>query len=126
MNEKGKGKGTARPPSFMRETGTGVTVELYIQPRASRNEMAGLHQGSLKLRLTAPPVEGEANRECIRFLADLLEVPRSQLRLMQGHKARRKTVLIEGLTAHEVHALLSRKGLLPVDHGQSSEVSESF
>jgi hypothetical protein len=84
----------------------GVIVEIYVQPRASRNEIAGMHQGRLKVRLTAPPVEGEANKECVRFLARLLDVPRSSVSILQGLKSRSKTLLIRGVTPLEVQERL--------------------
>jgi uncharacterized protein len=72
----------------------GVVLRVLVQPRASRSELAGIQQGALKLRLTAPPVEGAANEECLRLVAKLLAVPCSRLRLLKGHKSRRKTILI--------------------------------
>jgi hypothetical protein len=88
--------------SAVRAADEGAVVEVYVQPRASRSELAGLHEGRLKLRLTAPPVEGEANRECIRFVARLLSVPKSSVVILQGHKSRAKSLLIRGMTAAEV------------------------
>ena len=94
--------GRKSPTSMAPETLTGclqtcaegVVLWVLVQPRASRNELAGIQQGALKVRLTAPPVEGAANEECLRFLAKLLELPRSRLRLIKGHKSRRKAILI--------------------------------
>jgi hypothetical protein len=65
-----------------------------------------MHQGRLKVRLTAPPVEGEANKECVRFLARLLDVPRSSVSILQGLKSRSKTLLIRGVTPLEVQERL--------------------
>jgi uncharacterized protein len=72
----------------------GVVLRVLVQPRASRSELAGIQEGALKLRLTAPPVEGAANEECLRLVAKLLEVPPSRLRLIKGYKSRRKAILI--------------------------------
>ena len=80
----------------------GAIVEIYVQPRASRNEIAGMHEGRYKVRLTAPPVEGEANKECIRFLAKRLNVPRSSVSILQGLKSRSKTLLIRGVAPEDV------------------------
>jgi len=79
-----------------------TTLELWVQPRASRDEVAGLQDGALKLRLTAPPVDGEANDALVRFLAKKLGVPRSNLVIVRGQTGRRKAVRITGLTAEEV------------------------
>lgn len=86
----------------------GVIVQLQVQPRASRNELAGVREGSLKVRLTAPPVEGEANKECIKFLAKLFNIPKSSVEIIQGHKSRRKSVLIKGPTLEQVEEALRR------------------
>lgn len=88
--------------SAVRAADEGAVVDVYVQPRASRNELAGMHEGRLKLRLTAPPVEGEANRECIRFIARLLNIASSSVVMLQGHKSRGKTLLIRGMTPAEV------------------------
>jgi uncharacterized protein (TIGR00251 family) len=76
----------------------GVRLALHVQPRASRTELAGMHGGALKLRLAAPPVDGAANLELLRFLAELLGVPRSRLVLRSGAAARRKQVLVQGIS----------------------------
>jgi uncharacterized protein (TIGR00251 family) len=88
----------------------GVRLTLHIQPRASRTGLAGLHGGALKIRIAAPPVDGAANLELLRFLAKLLGVGRSSLELAAGASARRKTVLVHGLT---VQAVERKLGLLP-------------
>jgi hypothetical protein len=77
-----------------RETGDGIIVNVFVQPRASRNEVAGCHGEALKLRLTAPPVEGAANKMCIAFLAEILGVSRSTLEIVAGHSSRSKQVLV--------------------------------
>lgn len=96
---------------FIHETAQGAALEVTVQPRASKTELAGVHQGVLKLRLTAPPVEGEANRECLKFLAKLLDLPKSRLELIQGHKSRRKTILIRDITAKQLQGILEGVGI---------------
>ncbi len=66
----------------------------------------------LKVRLTAPPVEGEANTECLKFLAKVFEVPKSQLELVQGHKSRRKTILFRGVGLDRVQRVLKQLGII--------------
>lgn len=95
----------------LRSTGEGVLLEVHVQPRASRNELAGLHEGVLKVRLTAPPVEGEANRECMKLIGKVLGVPRSDIDIVRGGKSRRKTVSIRGLSVEIVNGLLREKGI---------------
>lgn len=79
-------------------TADGVRIALHVQPRSARTELAGLHGGALKIRLTAPPVEGAANLELLRFLATLLDVSRSDLELISGSGSRRKVILVRGVT----------------------------
>ena len=97
---------------FLRSHGEGAILEVYIQPRASKNEFAGLHQNCLKIRLTAPPVEGEANKECVKFLSKALGVPKSAVEILQGHKSRQKTILVRGLTPRALQETLQRKSIV--------------
>ncbi len=78
---------------------------LYVQPRASKNELAGLHDGALKLRLTTPPVDGKANKAVLSFLAKLLNIPKSSLTIESGLKNRRKQIRIQGLDEQTVRTL---------------------
>ncbi len=75
---------------------------VYVQPRARRTEVAGRHGDAIKVRLKSPPVDGAANAELIRFLADRIGVPRSAVRIVSGQKERRKVVEVEGKNAKEV------------------------
>lgn len=90
----------------LQETPRGVRFTVRVQPRASRNEVAGLQEGTLRLRLAAPPVEGEANAACCAFLADRLGLPRAAVRLVRGHRARTKQVEVLGLSAAQVRERL--------------------
>ncbi|APG24289.1 MAG: DUF167 domain-containing protein [Syntrophotalea acetylenica] len=85
----------------------GVLLDIHVQPRASRNELAGLQGDCLKLRLTSPPVEGAANKACREFIAKLLGVAKSRVTLVSGDKSRHKRLLIEGMTVEEVRSVLS-------------------
>jgi len=59
---------------FVTLTEKGLLLDVLVQPRASRNEIVGIHDGCLKIRLAAPPVEGAANKACVEFLAEVLGV----------------------------------------------------
>lgn len=96
---------------YLRSSAEGCLLDVYVQPKASRSEVVGVHQGSLKIRLTAPPVEGEANKECVKFLAKLLGIPKSDIRIVQGHKSRQKMLLIHGLAPEAIQGLLKTKGI---------------
>lgn len=65
---------------------------MWIQPGAARSSLAGVHDGCLKLRIAAPPIDGRANDEVCAFLARRLDVPRSIIRIEQGESSRRKRV----------------------------------
>ena len=82
-------------------TPTGVRLRLRIQPRASREEVAGVSADSIRIRLTAPPVDGAANEALTRFLAARLEVPRSAVELVSGRTGRTKLVAVSGISAEQ-------------------------
>ena len=77
-----------------------------VQPRASRTEVAGEHAGAIKLRIVAPPVEGKANQECIRFLARLLEVPPRAIEIVSGDSSRDKIIRVQDMSAARVRDAL--------------------
>ena len=87
-------------------TTTGTLLRLRVQPRARIERLEGLRDGYVRLRLTAPPVEGAANAACIAFLARSLGISRAQLQLQAGVKSREKLVHITGLTPAQVAAAL--------------------
>jgi uncharacterized protein (TIGR00251 family) len=78
-------------------TATGVRLQVHVQPRASRTELAGRHGDAIKVRLAAPPVNGAANDALVRFLSERLEVPRSAVRLVAGTTGRAKVVAVDGI-----------------------------
>jgi uncharacterized protein len=80
---------------FIRETSEGIVFKIFLQPRASKDEIVGLHGDRLKIKVAAPPVEGEANKRCIQFLAKRLSVPRSTLQILSGHNSRNKIILLK-------------------------------
>jgi uncharacterized protein (TIGR00251 family) len=88
-----------------------VTLSLRVQPRASRNAVVGWTGDILNIRLTPPPVEGAANAACLKFLADLLDLPPSNLTIIKGERSRNKVIRITGLSKEEVHARLAKRGL---------------
>jgi len=74
-------------------------LDLWVQPRASRNEILGYRNELLRVRVTATPTEGEANRLCREVLAEALRIPPSRVEILSGHRARRKRVRVEGVEA---------------------------
>ena len=85
----------------------GITFAVKIHPRAKKNAITGEVGDSLKLSLTAPPVDGKANDACIEFFAKLLEVPRSSITIAAGHSSRNKVIRVAGLTGPQVRQRLS-------------------
>src|SRR5213595_1173490 len=88
-----------------------ATLSVRVQPRASRNIVTGWNGDTLKVKLTAPPVEGAANDACLDFLAKLFDVSPSRLAIVQGQRSRNKVVHITGMSQDEVHARLSGKAV---------------
>ena len=83
-----------------------VVVSVRVQPRASRNEVAGEMGGALKIRLQAPAVEGRANEALIDFLAELLKLPKSAVRILSGDRSRIKRVEIRGVSKRQIEQLM--------------------
>jgi uncharacterized protein len=83
-----------------------VRLTIYVQPRASRTEISGIHGDALKVRIAAPPVDGEANAELERFLAKLFALPRSSVRVVGGATSRTKVVALEGVTRQQVESAI--------------------
>lgn len=70
------------------------TLKIYLQPRSSKNEIVGSYRDGIKVRITAPPVEGRANEALVRFLAGELKIPASQIEIVRGLHSREKTIRI--------------------------------
>jgi len=82
-------------------------LTVKVHPRARRSAFAGRLGDAWKLDLAAPPVDGKANEECVRYLAGWAGVPRSRVRIVTGATSRRKVVEIEGMAQAEAEARLS-------------------
>ena len=79
---------------FFQETLQGIVINIYVQPRSSRNRVIGLHGNALKIAIQAPPVDDAANRMCIDFLSKWLRLPRSAIEILGGHTSRTKRILL--------------------------------
>jgi uncharacterized protein (TIGR00251 family) len=88
-------------------TPEGTVVDIRVIPRASKSAIAGTRDDAVLVRLKAPPVDGAANAELIRLLADLLGVPRRNIQIVSGDRSRGKRVRIRGRTAADVERILS-------------------
>jgi uncharacterized protein len=87
-----------------------VRFAVHVQPRASRSAIGGVHRDALRVRLTAPPVEGSANAALIALLADTIGVPKRSVRIIAGETSRAKTVEIEGINAAGIQRLAATTG----------------
>lgn len=83
-----------------------VTFKVQVVPRASRSEIVGEHNGALRVRLAAPPVDGAANEELIRTLARALKLPRSAIEIVAGHRSKLKGVCVTGTDAKTLAAMV--------------------
>jgi len=90
----------------MEEREGAVILLVRMQPRASKDEIAGEMAGALKIRLRAPAVEGRANEALAEFLAELLKTPKAAVRILSGDRSRTKRIEIRGVTRQQILALL--------------------
>ena len=72
----------------------GCILKCWIQPRSSRNALVGVHGDAVKIALTAPPVDGKANKELLKFLAKYFKLSKSSIQIIAGESSRNKTILI--------------------------------
>ena len=93
--------------AFLQDGPDGCALRIWVQPRASREEIVGVHGDELKIRVTAPPVDDAANAALVKFLATKLGCPRGSVRLVRGQTSRHKTVRVTGLRRDEVVARLA-------------------
>ena len=96
-------------PVTVETRGGAVRFRVRLQPRASRNEIVGVLDGALRIRLHAPPVDGAANEALVAFLADRLSVSRRDVRIVTGAANRSKTIEVDGVTASAVEGLADER-----------------
>jgi hypothetical protein len=84
----------------------GVRFEVKVQPRSSKNQVAGEQEGALKIKLTAPPVDGEANQALIAYLSDCFKVPKKNISLLKGDSSRHKLLEIIGVGPQDIISLI--------------------
>ena len=77
-------------------------IKIYLQPKSSKNEIVGPYRDGIKIKVTAPPVEGKANDALIRFLAKELSISPSRIEMMKGCHSREKVLKISGASPHEL------------------------
>lgn len=92
--------------SFLKQTKDGVMIDVIVQPKSSRDEIAGMHGTRLKIKLTAPPVDGKANAALIAFLAKKLGIAKSRIAITRGETGRKKTLLVHAATEEDIRSAL--------------------
>ena len=90
----------------LQATAAGVRVTVRVQPRAASNAIVGVHGDALKVRLTAPPVDGAANAALIELLASTFDVPARAITIRSGSSSRTKVVELDGMSVERVRQLL--------------------
>jgi uncharacterized protein (TIGR00251 family) len=90
----------------VRDTTQGAQFALRVQPRASRNAIAGVMGDAVKLAITAPPVDGKANQAVVEYLAELFDVAKSNIVIVSGESGRNKLIAVRGLSAEQVRKAL--------------------
>ena len=102
---------TRKPRKFrITEAESGAAFPVRVIPRASRNEIESVTDNALKVRVTAPPVEGAANKALIELLAERLKIRKSQIEIVAGQTSRHKMISVVGLGPSEVEERLFGKG----------------
>ncbi len=86
-----------------------VSFAVRVQPRASKDEVVGVMDGALKIRLQAPAVENRANEALVELLAHLLKTPKSAVRILGGERSRMKRIEVRGVTKEQVQGLLQHE-----------------
>lgn len=84
----------------------GVRLRVHAQPGAKKTEVSGFHGDAVKIRIQSPPVDGKANDELIRFLADKLDLARSKISLLSGQTSRAKTFVIQERSVDQLKSAL--------------------
>ena len=98
---------------LIRETKNGLSFDIHVNPHASRAGIAGLAEGMLKVKVTAPPVEGAANEAVIALLSKKLGLRKSQIKISAGAKGRKKTILVGDISKTDLEQKINQ---LDIDH----------
>jgi uncharacterized protein (TIGR00251 family) len=81
--------------SFIKKNTKGILFKVFIQQRSSKNMITGVYGDAIKIKLTAPPVNGAANKMCIKYLANILNIPKSKFEIISGHTSHTKHLLVK-------------------------------
>jgi hypothetical protein len=90
------------PTLLIRETKNGLSFDIHVNPHTSRAEIAGIADGTLKVKVIAPPVDGAANEACIKLLAKKLGLKKSRMKIAAGAKGRKKTIVVGDISKDQL------------------------
>lgn len=90
------------------ETENGIRFEVKVQPKSSQNQITGIVEGVMKIRLTSPPVDGKANQALINMLSKIVDVPKKSITIIRGETSTNKLIQISGV---DKETLLYRAGI---------------
>jgi uncharacterized protein len=110
--------------AYVRETLEETLISVFVQPGSSRNKVEGIIDGTVKIKVTAPPIEGKANDACLKLLAKEIGIPKSSLYIVAGERSKRKTIAVKGYSKDEVSKRLSR--LIPRGTRTESETKKKM
>lgn len=92
---------------FVEELPDGLKINVRVLPRASKNEIGEIVEGALRIKLTAPPVEGLANKQLVAFLSKEWKIPKSRIEILAGTKGRQKRIFFRGLALSSLKSYLN-------------------
>ncbi|HBA26063.1 MAG TPA: YggU family protein [Nitrospinae bacterium] len=92
----------------LKEDKNGVVFTVKVQPRSSKNEICGIYGDAVKIKLTSPPVEGEANESLINFLSKSLNICKGQIEIIGGHKSKNKLIKMRGVKRERIEECLKQ------------------
>ena len=98
---------------FLKQSPQGTTLTIHAQPGAKKSEIVGLHGEALKVRITARPIEGEANEALILFFSKIFGISKSKILLKQGGQSRHKVIELQGIDPTAALETLVKLGILP-------------
>lgn len=93
---------------YLKKEADAITFKVHVQPRSSKNRVVGLWGDALKIKLTAPPVDGSANAMCLKFLSDLLKVPKSAFHIISGKSGRQKKIRLTIPDRSEIKVVIKK------------------
>ena len=85
-----------------------VNIQVQIQSKSSHNQIVGLHDGRLKIKIAAPPVDGKANESLIEFLAKTFKISKSNIEILKGHTSKLKTIKLSGISENTYRSIIGK------------------